>query len=90
MAKRRPKHCAAVALVAAMFFVYVAGYLWFSSVHYGAFGGSRITIRLFDSEWEMRFWKPLIEAEKMLRSEEFYGQVRAGATLPPPRNRKNQ
>lgn len=86
---RRPKQCAAIVLVVVAISLYVAGYLWYSSVHYGTFGGGRITIRLFDGEWSMRFWRPLIEVEKTLRPGEFYGQVHAGATLPPPSDQKD-
>ena len=66
-----------------MGFLYVAGYWGCTRVFVGEFSGSTIKIRLFEHAWQLRAWAPLVWLEQSLRTDEFYGQVHSGASLPP-------
>ena len=62
---------------------YISGYFWVSEIHQGLFQGTPIKHRLFHRGWEERFWAPLLQFEKWVRQDEFYGHVPNGASLPP-------
>ncbi len=63
----------------------VAVYLLSTEVFHGHFAGDRLRIRLFQSVWHARVFRPLLIVEQRLRPSDpgFYGQVRSGASLPP-------
>ena len=65
--------------------LYVAAYLLSTEVFRGQFGGDRLRIRLFQSVWHERIFRPLLIVERRLRPDDpqFHGQVRFGASLPP-------
>ena len=63
--------------------LYVAGYFTLSNVYRGRFKGQVIEIRLFQEEWQLSLWQPLVRIEKLIRRGDFYGQVHRGASLPP-------
>lgn len=63
--------------------VYAVSYFWCSEPYYGMWEQRQIRFRLFDHQWQMTFWKPLLILERSCTSVEFSGHVRAGATLPP-------
>lgn len=62
--------------------VYIALYFSRSELAHCAFQGEPITIRLFETKEELYLWKPLLFLEGLLRTEEFHGQVRCGASIP--------
>ena len=67
---------------------YVVSYFATTEIFNGQFGGVSMDIRLFDSPSHEAAYLPLISLEERIRSGselEFYGQVRNGASLPPPR-----
>lgn len=66
--------------------VYVAAYLLSTEVFSGRLASTRYRIRLFQSALHERLFSPLLTAEQQLRPQdpEFSGQVRSGASLPPP------
>jgi hypothetical protein len=70
----------------AIFGVYLAAYLTSTEVFPGRLGDTRYRIRLFGSVWHYRVFQPLIAVEGRLRpaDPQFSGQVRGGASLPPP------
>ncbi len=66
--------------------VYAGGYFALSTIFVGRFNKRTIKIRLFDSNWQVVTWQPLIRLEQMIRKDAFYGQVWSGASLPPSAN----
>jgi hypothetical protein len=67
---------------------YVVCYFATTETFNGLFGDASIDIRLFDSPTHEAVYLPLTSLEEWFRSGselEFYGQVRNGASLPPPR-----
>jgi len=66
--------------------IYVSAYLLSTEVVRGSLGTTRYEIRLFRSVCHYRLFIPLLDLEQRLRptNPEFSGQVRSGASLPPP------
>jgi hypothetical protein len=71
--------------------IYVGAYFSTTEVFHGRLNDGPLDdthyrIRLFHSVWHMRIFSPLLTVEQLLRpaKPEFSGQVRSGASLPPP------
>jgi hypothetical protein len=66
--------------------LYIVAYLLTTEVFHGRLGDTHYRIRLFQSVWHKRIFSPLLVVEKLLRpaEPEFSGQVRSGASVPPP------
>lgn len=75
-----------VSVPAILLFAYGVAYLISTEVHRGRSGGVLLRIRLFHSAGHQWLFSPMLRIEQWLQpsSVEFSGQVRSGASLPPP------
>jgi hypothetical protein len=64
---------------------YGLAYLLSTEVFYGKMDTTRYRIRLFQTEWHLRVFRPMIAAEKWVRPREpeFSAQISNHASLPP-------
>ena len=67
---------------------YVVSYFFVSTSYCGEFEVFIIYFRIFIHNWQLTFWKPLLLAENLCVSNEFYGHVGSGASLPLPVTKK--
>lgn len=74
------------AVPAMLLIAYGIAYLLSTELHRGSLGGDRLRIRLFHSASHQWLFFPMLRIEQWLwpSSVEFSGQVRSGASLPPP------
>ena len=63
--------------------LYVFSYFVNSKIFHGMVDGKPLKIRVFKHPIDTKIWFPLLEIEKLLTPQEFYWQVRSGASLPP-------
>lgn len=77
-------------LTASIFFciiVYITSYFRHSELFLGQLQTDLIKVRVFQKPWELALYRPILFLESVLhntRHGEFSGQVRSGASLPPP------
>lgn len=64
--------------------IYVTPYFLCSEIYHGQWQGLPIKLRLFHGNFEVALWFPLLKLEQIATPGEFGGQVRNGASLPPP------
>jgi hypothetical protein len=87
MTRKRSSKLVLVSLSLFVFLaIYVSSYLLSTEVFHGRLGDTHYRIRLFQSVWHKRIFSPLLIVEQWLRpaEPEFSGQVRSGASVPPP------
>ncbi len=77
-----------VAIISILLSSYVVSYFFVSTSYCGEFEGGIIHFRIFKHNWQLTFWKPLLLAENLCVSNEFYGHVGSGASLPLPVTKK--
>ena len=96
MSKIKSQHTyVLIIFVSVAIIIYLICFFETTDIFHGQFQEEKMDFRLFNSKPHYILFLPIIKIEEIIKTEEknnyfFYGHIKSGASLPPPRNDKNK